>query len=140
MASKFFIDTNILVYAHDLQAGIKQKKAAQILEKIWQKRNGVLSIQVLQEFYVTLTQKIPKQFKSKDAKFLLGKYGHWQIVIPQVNHILEAIDFQKKHHLSFWDALIVRAALEGECEFLLTEDMQHNYRIRHLTIQNPFFD
>lgn len=138
MINKIFVDTNILVYAHDLEAGAKHRKAAQILEQIWQQKNGVLSIQVIQEFYVTLTRKLKKPLKQKIAKSLVEKYGHWQIMAPQMPQVLAAMDLQRKNRFSFWDAMIVQSALEAECAILLSEDMQHGRCIYNLAIQNPF--
>ena len=138
MAEKTFIDTNILVYAHDVQAGEKHACAAKEVERCWLEQAGVLSLQVLQEAYVTLTQKIKSPLPSRSAKSLIEKYGHWEVVLLDVDDLLSAIDLQKKHHLSFWDALIVQAALMAECRQILSEDFSSDRRIADLTIKNPF--
>ncbi len=140
MAEKIFIDTNILVYAHDNQAGEKQIRAARLVENCWHNQSGVLSLQVLQETYVTLTQKIKKPLPSRTAKSLIQKYGHWEIVLLDVDNLINAIDLQKKHQLSFWDALIVQAALMAECSQIFSEDFSSDGHISGLTINNPFAD
>lgn len=140
MAEKIFIDTNILVYAHDRDAGEKQIQAARVVKKCWLDQSGVLSLQVLQEIYVTLTQKIKNPLPSETAKALIQKYGHWEIVLLNVDDLIEAINLQKKHQLSFWDSLIVQAALRVECTQILSEDFSADRRISSLTIKNPFVD
>lgn len=140
MAEKIFIDTNILVYAHDRDAGEKQIRAARAVKQCWLDQSGVLSLQVLQEAYVTLTQKIKNPLPSETVRSLIQKYGHWEIVLLGVDDLMEAIDLQKKHQLSFWDALIVQAALRTECTRILSEDFSADRRISGLTIKNPFVD
>lgn len=137
---KIFVDTNILVYAHDIESGPKRTRAAATLEDLWNRRAGVLSLQVLQEFYVTLTQKIAKPLPSKTALDLVRQYGTWEIAKMDVEDLIEAVHLQQKHRLAFWDALIVQAALSSDCGILLSEDMAHNHRLEGLVIQNPFHD
>ena len=138
MADKTFVDTNILVYAHDSQAGTKQTLAAEQVQDLWIQRTGVLSLQVLQEFYVTLTQKIPHPLPSKTVMSLVEHYGYWEQVALRVEDLLEAIKIQQKHRISFWDSLIVRAALQGGCAILLSEDLKHGQKIGDLIVRNPF--
>ncbi len=140
MAEKIFVDTNILVYAHDLHAGKKQAQAKKRITDLWENRLGVLSLQVLQEFYVTLTQKIKSPITIKEAKDLVEQYSYWEVVSLQTKDLLEAIHQQQKYRFSFWDSLIIQAALMGECSSLLSEDFQHNQKVGPLTIINPFFD
>lgn len=138
MADKIFVDTNILVYAHDADAGEKKAVAARRVADIWNSKNGVLSLQILQEFYVSITQKTKKPLQGKGAHELVEQYGWWQIVEMGVADLLEAINLQKRHKLSFWDSLVVRAALKAECAVLLSEDFNHGQKIGSLVLQNPF--
>ena len=138
MPDKTFVDTNILVYAHDLQAGAKHSMAAQEIERIWHAKTGTVSLQVLQEFYVTLTQKVATPVGAKTVRDLLEKCGSWEVVVPDVPDLLEAVDLQKKNRFSFWDALIVQSALKAGCSVLLSEDFQHGQKVENLIIRNPF--
>ena len=138
MADKTFVDTNILVYAHDAEAGDKQARAAERIEDLWSHHAGVISLQVLQELYVTLTQKIAKSLSTKLALELVRQYGTWEVVEMDVGNLVDAIHLQQKHKFSFWDALIVQSALLSDCRILLSEDMTHNQRVEGLLIQNPF--
>lgn len=135
---KVFIDTNILVYAHDREAGAKQALAATILDDLWERRTGVVSMQVLQEFYVTVTQKIPRPLATKIAVEILQQYRYWEIAPLQPEDLFSAIALQKTYHLAFWDALIIQAAINAGCDQLLTEDMGHKQHIHSLMLCNPF--
>lgn len=138
MPQKVFVDTNILVYAHDPDASAKRVVAAQILEKLWADSRGVLSLQVLQEFYVVLSKKLDKKIPPRTANEILRDYSVWEVVTIQVEDIFEAITLQKTQRFSFWDSLIVRAAQVAECHILLSEDFQSGRILDHLEIINPF--
>lgn len=139
LPAKTFVDTNILVYAHDLDGAAKHTKAKERVELLWQHHQGVLSLQVLQEFYVTLTRKIKSPLSPAQVKSMVQLYGEWEVVTLGVSDMLDAIDLATKHKFSFWDALIVSAALKADCAVLLSEDLQHQQKIGPLTIQNPFW-
>ena len=81
MRDKTFVDTNILVYAHDLDAGNKHEVAEKIIYQLWETKNGVLSTQVLQEFYVTLTRKMSRPLNKVETRRILREYFSWQVVI-----------------------------------------------------------
>lgn len=138
MAEKVFIDTNILIYAHDKEAGSKHLVALQCLEKIWDENRGVLSLQILQEFYVVLTQKLKEKLSRRIAKEIIEQYSFWETAHLSVKDLLSAIDLQDEYHFSFWNALVVQTALSAGCAFLLSEDFQHEQKINDLTILNPF--
>jgi predicted nucleic acid-binding protein len=138
MSDRVFVDTNVLIYAHDIQAGRKQEKAAQILGDLWETRNGVLSIQVLQEFYVNVTRKIPAPLKRSTARDIIRQYSVWFIVEPDAGMILRASELEESHQLSFWDAMIVAAARQAGAEKILTEDLNHGETIDGVFIENPF--
>ncbi len=137
-SKKTFVDTNILVYAHDLLAKEKQKCAAEEIKKLWSDHTGVLSLQVLQELFVTLTQKISNPLPQKTAKEIVKQYSAWEVVIPDTQDLLAAIDLQNKHQLSFWDSLIVQTALKAQCQILLSEDLQNGQQIEEVRLMNPF--
>ena len=133
-----FVDTNILVCAHDLSSTSKREKASSIVRDLWRSGNGVVSTQVLQEFFVTVTQKIPNPIPTERAGIIVSSLGQWHLVINDLKLIEEAIDLLLTHEFSFWDALIITSALQSGAHILLSEDLQHEFSIDHLTILNPF--
>ena len=120
MTDKVFVDTNILVYAHDLDAGNKHDQAAEIVSQVWESRNGVLSTQVLQEFYVTLTRKVSSTLSKLEARKLVQKYSHWHVVLNDPSIIIQASEIEESNNISFWDALIVSAAYSQNVPTILT--------------------
>lgn len=138
MSGRVFVDTNVLIYAHDIEAGGKQEKASQVLGELWQARTGVMSTQVLQEFYVNVTRKIPTPLKRSTARDIIRQYSVWPVVEPDVDMIVRASELEERHTLSFWDALIVAAAREAGAAKILTEDLNHGETIDGVTIENPF--
>ena len=137
-APKVFIDTNILVYAHDATAGHKQERAREALVELWDNHTGVLSTQVLQELFISLTQKIPQPLEDRKVRRILEDLCAWEVVVNDEQAIFAAIDIQSKYRLSFWDSLILDAARRGGAAILLSEDLSHGQRIGGLTIVNPF--
>lgn len=138
MSGRVFVDTNVLIYAHDNEAGLKQEKASQVLGELWQSRKGVMSAQVLQEFYVNVTRKIPTPLKRSTARDIIRQYSVWPVVEPDADMIVRASELEERHTLSFWDALIVAAAREAGAAKILTEDLNHGEFIDGVTIENPF--
>ncbi len=133
-----FIDTNILVYAHDSAAGQKHTEARDLLETLWESRGGCLNIQVLQEFYVTVTQKVVMPYEPREAVKIIEDLSTWHVHSPGVTDIVVAIDLQTRYQLSFWDAMILQSALRLGCKLIWTEDLNHGQTIHNLTIRNPF--
>jgi len=138
MTDKVFVDTNILVYAHDLDSGNKHNQAAEIVSQLWESRNGVLSTQVLQEFYVTLTRKVSSTLSKLEARKLVQKYSHWHLVLNDPSIIIQASEIEESNNISFWDALIVSAAYSQNVPTILTEDLNHGQIIEGIFIKNPF--
>ncbi len=138
MSARVFLDTNILVYAHDSGAGEKHELAAQLVSQIWENRSGSLSTQVLQEFYVSVRRKAAHPISVQQARTAVADYLTWNVVVNGGESILGAVDLERLHRLSFWDALILQAALESESELLLSEDFQHGRRFGELRVVNPF--
>ncbi len=139
MSGRTFVDTNILVYAHDLDAGEKHEKAKILVEDLWGSRTGVISTQVLQELYVTLTRKIPVPVNKPIARSLIANYLNWDVCINDGATILQASEFEDRYNLSFWDAMIVAAAYDKNAAILLTEDLNDGQQIEGITIRNPFY-
>jgi predicted nucleic acid-binding protein len=135
---KTFVDTNVLVYAYDRSAGVKRDIAGRILAELWVSGKGVLSVQVLQEFYVTITKKVKKPLGLAEARETTEDFLKWEVVANDGESILRAIAVQERHRLSFWDALIVQAALRSGANVLLTEDLGDGVVIEGLKITNPF--
>ncbi|HUF17464.1 MAG TPA: PIN domain-containing protein [Thermoanaerobaculia bacterium] len=131
-----FLDTNVLLYADDLDAGDKQHRARAILRDTLSSGEGVVSTQVLQEFFVISTRKLGVEAATARRKVeLLGKMD---LVRIDLGLILSAIDLHRLHSFSFWDALIVRSAVLAGCSILLSEDLQHGQMIDGVRIENPF--
>jgi predicted nucleic acid-binding protein len=138
MTEKVFVDSNVLVYAHDADAGDKQRIAANAVSEILDARSGVLSLQVLQEFYSTVTRKLRSAVARDVARELLRGYSSWVIQPLTAEDVVAASFLEQRHQLSFWDALIVQAALLAEAKTLLSEDLQHGRSIDGVTVENPF--
>lgn len=135
-----FVDTNILVYAYDVSAGEKHARAAEIIKNLWKSGRGIISTQVLQEFFVTVTRKIAKPLDASAAKQIVKDYLAWKTIVVNGEIILEAIDILIDHQYSFWDSVIIAAAIEGGAGILLSEDLSDKQKIKTLTIKNPFLD
>ncbi len=139
-ATKVFVDTNVLVYAHDATAGRKREVARDVILNLWNTEAGVLSTQVLQELFVSLTQKIPYPIDRKKARTILEDLCAWDVVVNDEQSVLNAIDLQAKYQMSFWDSLILEAANRGGVTTLYSEDLQAGQQIGAMTIVNPFPD
>lgn len=138
MSDKVFVDANILIYAHDKDAGEKNSIALAIVKNLWESRKGVLSNQVLQEFYVGVTRKIQKPISKSEAREILRAYMCWSIKEISPASIIRATEIEEKHRISFWDALVIVAAYEAKCEKILTEDLNPGQIIEGVLIENPF--
>jgi predicted nucleic acid-binding protein len=137
MPAKVFVDTNILVYAHDLDAGKKHLIAKNILAELWERREGALSTQVLHEFYVNATRKISKPLARQVARSVVHTYETW-CVETIASDIATAFRIEDEARISYWDALICAAALKAGSERVLSEDLNSGQRIAGLYIENPF--
>ncbi len=133
-----FVDTNVLVYAHDRSDAQKQVAAQEILERLWADGTGTLSTQVLQEVYVVATSKQKLAMSHQEARDLVEAYSAWPVIVVEPALILTASRLAEDHRLSFWDALIVEAARVAGAERLLTEDLQHGQMFDGVRIENPF--
>jgi predicted nucleic acid-binding protein len=133
-----FVDTNVLVYAEDRDARAKHEVARELIVKLWDNRSGVLSVQVLQEFYVNVTRKLKKPLSLAKAKEIVNEYLTWTVVVNTGQLLTDAIELQQKAQLSFWDAMVVGAAIEAECTELYSEDLNDGQRFGSVVIVNPF--
>lgn len=136
MSGREFVDTNILVYADDNRDVAKQNRAKSLIRNLMLERRGVVSLQVLQEFFAAATRKLGMGAAEARERVLL--YGRFEVVRLTTDDLLAAIDLHRLHGLAFWDGLIVQAALAGRCKVLNSEDMQHGRVIDALTIASPF--
>lgn len=134
-----FIDTNILLYAHDHDAGDKQTAAAALLASLWEHRCGVLSPQVLQEFLVNSVRKPQRPIALAQARDIIRAYGTWVVHDTDVASVLRATDLMELTGYSFWDSLILASAEASGAELLYSEDMQHGQKVAGLEIRNPFY-
>ena len=136
MSRRCFLDTNVLVYADDLDAGRKNAVARELLREALATGAGVVSTQVLQEFFVIATRKLGVEAATARRKVeLLARLDVVRIEVPL---ILSAVDLHRLHRISFWDALVVRAAVVSGASVLYTEDLQHGPAFEGLRVENPF--
>lgn len=133
-----FVDTNVLVYAYDDAEPAKRSVAVDLLEDLWERREGALSIQVLAEFYVTVSLKWRQRASAIDGRAIVEIYNVWNPFSPVGADVLAAIDLSATHQISYWDALIVVAALRSGAEVLLSEDLNHGQVFEGVRIENPF--
>ena len=137
MNARTFIDTNVLIYAHDADAEAKHTAANSILRDLWSERNGVLSPQVLQEFYVNVTKKIPHPLSKESARLVVSTYAIWCIETTSTE-ISNAFRIEDDSRIGFWDALIVASALKSGANRILSEDLNAGQTIAGMRIENPF--
>ncbi|MFC2171763.1 PIN domain-containing protein [Acidobacteriota bacterium] len=137
MTDTYFVDSNILVYRRDLAAGPKQKRAWKWLDLLWKQRTGRLSIQVLNEFYITVTQRFSPGLSQEEAREEVQDYFAWKPVPITTEIVKLGFDIQDRFRFSYWDSLIISAALSSGCRFLLSEDLQDGQDLDGLTVLNP---
>lgn len=135
---KVFVDTNIIVYAYDISAGEKYNKAVEIMKELWNTGHGIISTQVLQEFFVNVIRKIEKPLDVITAKAIVKDLLKWKTVTVDGEIIIEAIDIHGEHKYSFWDSVVIASAIEGGARTLLSEDFSDRQKIKGLDIKNPF--
>lgn len=136
MSGGSFLDANVLAYTDDNRVPQKQEAALALVERVRREGTGVLSTQILQEYFVTATRKLGVPVETARRKIEI--FARMDVVINRVDDILAAIDLHASHQLSFWDALLVQAATRSGCSVLFTEDLQHGQRFGELEVINPF--
>ncbi len=138
MTDRYFVDTNLLVYARDSSETEKQPIAEQWMSSLWEARSGCLSTQVLQEYYQVVTRRLSPGLPPSVARDDVRDLWCWNPVVVDEAVIERAWWVEDRLGFSWWDSLIVGAALSAECRYLLSEDMQHGQVINGLTLLNPF--
>ena len=133
-----FVDTNILVYAEDRDAGRKRDVARDLLVELWNDEGGVVSVQVLQELYVTLTRKLRRPLTPARASEIVREYLTWKVIDNDGDLLIAAMGLQQRASISFWDALVVEAAVLARCDRLYSEDLNPRQRFGSIEVINPF--
>lgn len=137
MSDRYFVDTNILMYAHDTAAGAKHAQAKALIEDLWRQRSGVVSTQVLQELCVNLRRKAGRPVDLKTAREIVADYLAWDVVTNTGQSILEALELEERHRISFWDALIIQAAEASGAAVLYSEDLSEGQSYGSVRVVNP---
>ena len=137
-ATHTFVDTNIFVYAHDISAGSKRKQAQTIVRDLWESGRGCLSVQVVQEFYVTITRKVLRPLSSQQALNIINDLSVWRIHAPNVTDVQRAIAIQTKYGVSFWEAMILQSAVHLGCNRVWSEDLNSGQTYNGVLVENPF--
>ncbi|MHB8303062.1 MAG: PIN domain-containing protein [Acidobacteriaceae bacterium] len=137
MSAKTFVDTNVLIYAHDVDAKEKHAIAMATLAELWTNRTGILSTQVLQEFYVNVTRKLTRPLARKSARAIVDKYANWCVDTSSAQ-IAIAFRIEDEARIWFWDALIFAAAVKAGAERILSEDLNAGQKIAGIRVVNPF--
>lgn len=136
MSGKAFVDSNVLIYLHDVTAERKRERARQLVEQLWDSGGGCVSVQVLQEFYVNSTRKLG--MPQDDAEAQVVRLLAWTVHTPSAHDVVAAIRLQRNEQLSFWDAMIVQSARQLGCHILYSEDLNPGQTVAGVMIQNPF--
>ena len=137
MAQKYFVDTNILIYAHDRSAGVKHDRARRAVEELWNSGEGVLSTQVLQELCINLRRKVAKPLPVDEVRQLIEDYLSWEVVVNTPESVLQALEIEVRHKISFWDALVLQAAESAGAEVLYSEDLATGHHYGTIQVVNP---
>jgi len=137
MSARCFVDTNILMYAHDTSAGAKHERARAVIEGLWRERSGVISTQVLQELSVNLRRKAGRPLDLKATREIVTDYLSWEVVVNNGESILEALEMEARYRISFWDALVIQAAEAACVPVLYTEDLSDGQMYGTVRVVNP---
>ncbi len=137
MPDKFFVDTNILLYAHDRSTGGKHERARQLVERLWISGQGVLSTQVLQELCINLRRKVARPLPVEEVRHLIQDYLSWEVVVNTPASVLHALDIEVRYQISFWDALILQAAESSGAAVLYSEDLAAGQKYGPVQVENP---
>ena len=137
MADKFFVDTNILLYAHDPSAGLKHDRARRVIERLWDTGEGVLSTQILQELCVNLRRKVARPLPVDEIRRLVQDYFSWEIVVNTAESVIQALEIEVRYKISYWDALVLQAAESAGAAVLYSEDLADRQRYGVIQVLNP---
>ncbi len=139
-APRQFVDANVLVYSIDPSAGIKAQKAKDLLEELWEERIGCLSLQILQEFFVSITKKLEFPLSAPEAAKKVASFTEWILHVPDKSDLLAAIEIHQDLRVSFWDAMVIQSARRLGCRVLWSEDLNHGQTYAGVTVRDPFRD
>jgi len=137
MTDKYFVDTNILLYAHDPLAGAKRDRARQLIEHLWTTGKGVLSTQVLQELCVNLRRKVKPPLPVDEIRRLVQDYLSWEIVVNRPESVIQALEIEVRYKISYWDALVLQAAESAGAAILYSEDLAAGQKYGAVRVVNP---
>ncbi|MDP9083131.1 MAG: PIN domain-containing protein [Pseudomonadota bacterium] len=137
MSDVIFVDTNILIYAHDIDAPLKRDSAIERLRFLWETGFGRVSVQVLQEFYVNATRKLAKPIARSIAREVVSSYSAWVRDVTSPDTVLRATDIAEMAQISFWDGLIVASAEQVGASQIYSEDLNSGQSIAGILIVNP---
>ena len=137
MSDKFFVDTNIFLYAHDRTTGNKHERARALIDGLWMSGNGVLSTQVLQELCINLRRKTANPLSIPETRRLLQDYLSWEVVVNTAESVIEALAIELRYNLSFWDSLIIQAAASSGARVLYSEDLKDGQSYGPVRVLNP---
>lgn len=137
MTERCFLDTNILVYAHDRSAGTKHQRARALVEQLWVSGKGVLSTQVLQELCINLRRQMAVPFSFDETREVMKDYLRWRIVVNTGESVLQALEIEARYKISFWDALILQAAESSGAAVLYSEDLSAGQHYGSIQVVNP---
>lgn len=137
MNVKTFIDTTVLIYAHDIDAQAKHEVAKNVLHELWSERTGILSMQVLQEFYANVTRKIATPLSKDAARQVVNSYSIWCMETTPAE-IASAFHIEDESRIGFWDALIIAAAAKSGAARILSEDLDTLQIVAGVRVENPF--
>jgi predicted nucleic acid-binding protein len=140
MSDKYFVDTNILVYAHDRSAGPKHHRARAVVEQLWHSGQGVLSTQVLQELCVSFRRKSNRPLSSDELIRVIQDYLSWEVVVNDPGSVVEALQIEARYKVAFWDALILHAAETAGAVVLYSEDLAAGQIYGSTRVINPLTD
>lgn len=137
MADKYFVDTNILIYAHDRDAGLKHDRARQLIEHLWKTGQGVLSTQILQELCLNLRRKVARPLPVDEIRRLIQDYLSWEIVVNTPASVIQALEIELRYKISYWDALVLQAADNCGAAVLYSEDLAAGQKYGAIRVVNP---
>ncbi len=137
MGEKYFVDTNILIYAHDRSAGLKEERAKVLIEGLWDSGAGVLSTQVLQELCINLRRKFSPPLPVEEVRRVIQDYLSWEIVINTPESVLQALEIEERYKTSFWDALILQSAETAGAAVIYSEDFSTDQKYGSIQVVNP---
>lgn len=138
MSARVFVDTNVLVYAHDTGAGDRHRIARELILRLLRERSGVISIQVIQELCANVRRRAKNPISPAEARRLVEDYLGWEVVVNRPETILGALDLEQRYGLSFWDSLIVQSAKTANAAVLVSEDLSAGQTYDSVEVVNPF--